>query len=138
MSCPSFVFSVAVSVFLFAAYPISLRNYKEKEPLLFEDNDGGIKTKKSHSNTSSRSKASSGSTSNASTLFQEEQPDILLLDSVPTLHSSAASSTRTSESSKTSLWSKISHQEFDYRERNSFLLLPPPPPPRSQERKSIT
>lgn len=127
--------------------PFALRINTEKEPLLFEDTDGSIKTKKSQSTSSSRSNAKSShstSTSDASPIFQDspsEEPLVFLPapfnESIPPRQLSQTTSTRTSRSSDSSSWSKVSQQEFDYRDRNSFLLLPPPPPPRSNERKTI-
>lgn len=113
---------------------------QEKEPLLFEDTDGSIRAKKSRK---SNSNASSDRSSDISPLFHDDavpdqQQNVLSVDSsVPTLKSQAPTS-RTSSSSYSSTWSKVS-QEFEKIDSNCnpFILLPPPPPPPTPGKKVV-
>jgi hypothetical protein len=103
---------------------------------LFEDSEESQTPTGAESSSVSRSKTISA---DSSPLFQDDPnnhqpPDFLSLENT---NPSMLPKARTSVSSTTSSWSKVTQEEVEYRERNSFFLLPPPPPPRSAERKKL-
>ena len=144
--------TISCSVYLHSKshciYYLLSNSYLDAKQEFYEDADGSIQTKKSAQFT-----PLINGTNNAPDDHSFDFSDIRLspdfLSDTPSYrqpqrlsglgdtqsHTSTASTTtanRTSSSSN-STWSKLSQEEFEYRERNSFFLLPPPPPPRSSE-----